>query len=134
MISEPGNWLMFADLTLVVHAVFVLFIVGGQIAIVAGWGLGWLWTRHLVFRLLHLIAIGFVMFEVWFGAACPLTVVENLLRTQAGAAAYDESFIGHWLAHLIFYTAPEWVFTFFYTVFAAVVVVTWLVYPPRRKT
>lgn len=133
MMNEPGNWLMLADLTLVVHAIFVLFVVGGQIAIVAGCGLGWLWTRQLVFRLLHLIAIGFVMFEVWFGVACPLTVAENLLRAKAGAAAYDKSFIGHWLARLIFYSAPEWVFTLFYTVFAALVILTWLVYPPRRK-
>ena len=133
MMSEPGNWLMLADLTLVVHAAFVLFVVGGQIAIVAGWRLGWLWTRQLVFRLLHLSAIGFVMFEVWFGVACPLTVAENLLRAKAGAAVYDASFIGHWLARLIFYSAPEWVFTLFYTVFATLVILTWLVYPPRRK-
>lgn len=133
MTSEPGIWLVLADLTLVIHAAYVLFVVGGQMAIVVGWGLGWLWTRHLAFRLLHLVAIGFVMLEAWLGVTCPLTVVENLLRAKAGAAAYEGSFIGHWLARLIFYSAPEWVFTFFYTAFAALVLVTWLVYPPRRK-
>ena len=58
MMSKPGNWLMLADLTLIIHAVFVLFVVGGQIAIVAGCSLGWLWTRQLVFRLLAARLVG----------------------------------------------------------------------------
>ncbi len=86
-----------------------------------------------MFRLLHLVAMGFVMLEAWFGVTCPLTVVENVLRAKAGAAAYDRSFISHWLERLVFYTAPEWVFTLIYTVFAMLVIVTWLAYPPRRK-
>jgi hypothetical protein len=34
---------------------------------------------------------------------------------------------------LIFYTAPGWVFTLIYTVFAGLVALTWFAYPPRRK-
>jgi hypothetical protein len=34
---------------------------------------------------------------------------------------------------LVFYTAPGWVFTLIYTVFAGLVALTWFVYPPRRK-
>ena len=133
MTAEPHLWLVLADLTLATHAAFVVFIVVGQIAVFVGWALGWRWTRRLMFRLLHLIAIGFVMLEAWFSVTCPLTVVENVFRAKAAATTYDRSFISHWLERLIFYTAPEWVFTLIYTGFAALVILSWLAYPPRRK-
>ena len=126
-------WRVLADLVLVVHAAYVLFVVGGQALIVVGWIRGWEWTRCRVFRLLHLVAIGLVMLEAWLGINCPLTILENSLRLQAGAAAYENSFIGHWLRWVIFYAAPEWIFALIYTVFTALVILTWLAYPPRRK-
>lgn len=133
MSPEANVWTWLADLILGLHAAFILFVVGGQILILAGWALGWTWPRHWVFRLLHLLAIGFVMLEAWFGVVCPLTILENILRTASGAATYENGFIRYWLQRLIFYTAPGWVFTLIYTVFAALVALTWLVYPPRRK-
>ncbi|MEK9133411.1 MAG: DUF2784 domain-containing protein [Pseudomonadota bacterium] len=126
-------WRILADLVLVIHAAYVLFVVGGQALIVIGWIRAWEWTRCRVFRLLHLAAIGLVMLEAWLGIHCPLTVLENFLRLQAGAAAYENSFIGHWLRWVIFYDAPEWIFALIYTVFTALVILTWLAYPPRRK-
>lgn len=126
-------WQWLADIVLVAHAAYVLFVVGGQALIVVGWLRGWEWTRSRVFRLLHLVAIGLVMLEAWLGINCPLTVLENFLRLQTGAAAYENSFIAHWLRWMMFYTAPEWLFTLIYTVFTALVILTWLSYPPRRK-
>jgi hypothetical protein len=43
------------------------------------------------------------------------------------------SFIGYWLNRLMFYTAPEWVFTLVYTLFALLVVTTFVFYPPNWK-
>ena len=43
------------------------------------------------------------------------------------------SFIGYWLNQLLFYSAPEWMFTLLYTLFALVVVATFVFYPPRWK-
>jgi polyferredoxin len=126
-------WRWLADLVLVTHAAYVLFVVGGQALIVIGWMRGWEWTLCRVFRLLHLVAIGLVMLEAWLGINCPLTIMENFLRLQAGAVTYEDNFIGHWLRSLIFYAAPEWTFTLIYTAFTALVVLTWLAYPPRRK-
>lgn len=126
-------WKGFADLVLVVHAAYVIFVVGGQTLIVIGWIRGWEWTRSQLFRLLHLVAIGLVMLEAWLGIRCPLTSLENFLRSRSGVAGYETSFIGHWLRWVIFYDAPEWIFALIYTVFAALVIVTWLAYPPRRK-
>lgn len=125
-------WL--ADLVLVLHAVFIVFVVGGQILILAGWMRGWSWPRHRWFRLLHLLAIGVVMLQAWIGLTCPLTTLEDFLRAPAaGAPTYEDGFIRYWLRVLMFYTAPAWVFTAIYTAFAGVVALTWLAYPPRRK-
>lgn len=124
---------LLADIVLVVHAAYVFFVVGGQLSILAGWARGWSWTRHRLFRLLHVLAIGLVTVEAWLGAACPLTVAENALRSAADGGAYETTFLTHWLGRVIFYTAPEWVFTAIYTVFALVVILTWVLYPPRRK-
>lgn len=124
-------WL--ADFILLLHVAYVLFVVGGQLLILAGWGLGWSWTRHRLFRTLHLLAIGFVVIEAWLGISCPLTVAENVLRASAGGGVYATSFLGHWLGRVIFYTAPTWAFTAIYTVFALIVIISWLLYPPRRK-
>jgi len=132
-VADMTLWRWLADLVLVTHAAYVLFVVGGQALIVIGWMRGWEWTLCRVFRLLRLVAIGLVMLEAWLGINCPLTILENFLRLQAGAAAYENNFIGHWLRSLIFYAAPEWIFTLIYTAFTALVILTWLAYPPRRK-
>ncbi len=71
------TWRVLADLILVLHAAYVLFVLGGQMMILSGWMLGWTWTRGYMFRLLHLLAIGFVVLEAWWGVTCPLTRLEN---------------------------------------------------------
>lgn len=133
MAPDADAWTWLADLILGLHAAFILFVVGGQILIVAGWALGWFWPRHWLFRLLHLLAIGLVMLEAWLGVICPLTTLENILRSAAGVATYENSFIRYWVGELVFYAAPDWVFTLIYTVFAAFVALAWFVYPPHRK-
>ena len=121
-----------ADAVLLLHALYVAFVVGGLLLILAGWWRGWAWTRHFWFRWLHLAAIGFVVLETWFGVPCPLTVLESRLRMLAGAPGYATSFIGHWLQRLIFYQAPAWAFIGLYTAFALLVVIVFIFYPPRR--
>ncbi len=124
---------LLADIMLVVHAAYILFVVGGQLLILVGWIAAWTWTRHLIFRVAHLAAIGFVIIEVWTGFACPLTVLENVLRERAGQGVYEVSFIGYWLQRILFYDAPGWVFTLMYTAFGALVLLTFIAYPPRRR-
>ncbi len=125
-------WTLWADGVLVVHALFVGFVVGGQFLIIAGLALGWRWVRNLRFRLAHLLAIGVVVLQAWAGVLCPLTVLENALRQQAGETGYAGSFIAHWLHRLMFFDAPLWVFTLAYTVFAALVALTWYWGRPLR--
>ncbi len=114
-----------ADTVLVVHFLFVLFVVFGLLLVLAGKPLHWQWVRNRWFRVTHLAGIGIVVLQSWFGMICPLTIWENQLRAKAGEAVYEESFIAHFLNELLYYTAPPWVFILCYTVFGALVIASW---------
>ncbi len=122
-----------ADTVLVVHALFVAFVIVGQVLILVGLACGWGWVRNIRFRVAHLIAIAIVVAQAWLGVLCPLTILENALRRRAGVAGYEGSFIAHWLHRLIFYEAPGWAFTAVYTAFGILVAITWWFGPPRRR-
>jgi hypothetical protein len=122
-----------ADVTLISHALFVAFVIGGQAAILIGWSSGWGWTRTLVFRGAHAAAIGVVVVKAWLEIPCVLTELENTLRERAGAAPYQQTFIGYWLGRLVYYSAPPWVFILAYSLFALLALATWVAYPPTRS-
>ena len=130
---------LLADAVLALHFTVVIFVVGGFALIVAGNLNGRRSVNARWFRLLHLVAIAIVVAEAWLEITCPLTTLEMWLRAQAGAGVatgYSESFVGHWLQRLLFYSAPPWVFVLAYTVFGALVVAVWFRFPPdfrRRK-
>jgi hypothetical protein len=120
---------LLADALVVFHFAIAAFIVGGLILVWIGAPLAWGWVRNPGFRYLHLAAILFVAAEALVGMACPLTVWEDLLRGGAGA----ESFVGRWVRRLLFYQAPEWVFTTAYAAWAGATLLTLALVPPRRK-
>lgn len=125
---------LLADAVLVLHLGVVLFVVGGLVCVFVGNVAGvWRWVNSLTFRLVHLAAIGLVVAQSWLGQECPLTILESWLRVQSGADGYEKGFIEHWVQWLIFYQAPPWVFTALYTLFALLVLATWVAYPPRRR-
>jgi polyferredoxin len=119
---------LLADLLLVFHFFIAGFIVLGLILVWAGVLAGWRWIRNPWFRYLHLAAIAFVAAEALLGYACPLTVWEDLLR----GGVRPETFIGRWVARLLYYNAPEWVFTAAYCAWAAASLLTLRFVPPRR--
>ncbi len=124
---------LLADFVLIFHFGIAAFIVAGVVAILVGNWRGWHWVNRLGFRLAHLAAILFVVAESWLGIACPLTTFEMWLRQEAGLPVHGGSFIGHWLQQGLYFTAPAWVFTVVYTVFALLVILTWVRFPPRRR-
>ena len=71
--------------------------------------------------------------ETWLQFACPLTVLEMWLRTNAHESVYSGSFIAHWLQWLLYYDLPAWLFALGYSLFALLVVAAWLVFPPNFK-
>jgi hypothetical protein len=124
---------MIADVILMVHALFVAFVVMGLVLTLVGGYLGWSWVRNFYFRLLHLLAIGFVVIQSWLGGICPLTRWEYMLRAKAGGEVYSGSFIAHWLHRLLYFDAPPWVFGLCYTLFGALVLASWWWIAPVRK-
>ncbi|HTT77874.1 MAG TPA: DUF2784 domain-containing protein [Candidatus Binataceae bacterium] len=126
------RWLVLADTVAIVHAAYIAFVVLGLALIVVGASAGAGWARNFTLRTIHLCAILVVCAEVITGIRCPLTMLENVLRIRAGAAAYQNDFIGYWVDRLIFYDFPPWVFALLYFGFASLVVLSWWRWPPRR--
>lgn len=120
---------MLADLVLILHVGFVLFVVGAAILTALGGVLRWQWVRRRSFRYAHVGAILFVVAEALLGIACPLTVLEDRLR----GSTETRSFIGRWLGELLYYDLPEWVFTIVYVFFAAFVLALWRWVPPNKR-
>ncbi|MBI3772792.1 MAG: DUF2784 domain-containing protein [Gammaproteobacteria bacterium] len=120
-----------ADSLLVIHALFIAFVILGLVLIVTGMLRQWRWIKNLWFRVIHLLAIGFVVAESWFGRICPLTEWENRLREAAGGVGYSDSFIEYWLHEIVFYDLPPWLFTMAYTIFGILVLLAWILVPPR---
>lgn len=126
-------YLLAADAVLLLHVLFVVFVVTGLLLILAGKLLSWAWVRNWWFRVLHLAAIGVVVLQSWLGVICPLTKLEMYLRGKAGDATYAGSFVAHWLESILYYRAPAWVFAACYTAFAVIVVLSWIWVRPHGR-
>lgn len=124
---------LLANCVLAAHLGLVVFIVGGVALILLGGRYNWPWVRNFWFRVGHLAAISYVVAESWVGIMCPLTTLEQWLRTRAGEAGYADDFIAHWLGSVLFYTAPPWVFTAAYSAFAVLIALSWIAVRPSRR-
>ena len=122
-----------ADITVVLHAAYVAFVVAGLLLILAGIVCKWAWIRNLWFRGLHLGAILIVVAEAWLGIVCPLTTWEKALRENAGQTTYRGDFLANLVHDLLFFEAAPWMFTLCYTLFGLLVLATFVLAPPRRR-
>jgi hypothetical protein len=125
-------YLLVADAILLLHVLFIAFVILGLILILLGGALSWSWVRNPRFRIGHLAVVAYVVLQSYFGAICPLTTWEVALRARAGDSVYSGSFISHWLETLLYYEAPPWIFMTCYTAFAALVVASWYWVRPRQ--
>ena len=76
-----------ADLVLVVHLAFVLFVVLGGLLVLK-------WPR---LALLHVPAAIWGVLIEYTGWICPLTPLENSFRARGGEAGYGGGFIEHYI-------------------------------------
>ena len=130
----PSLFGIAADAIVLLHLCYVLFAVGGQVAVLLGWALGWRWIRNMTFRITHLAAVFVVALEALVGVLCPLTEWEYRLRLRAGQNVEQQiPFMARLVRRIIFYDFPGWVFTLTYVLFALLVAVAFLFVPPRRK-
>ena len=123
---------LLADLILITHFAYVLFIVGGVAVIWIGHARGWTFVRGPWFRFTHLAMMALVAIEAGIGMICPLTEWEGRLRAAGGEAVHEESFIGHWVHRLMFFDLSPAFFTVAYLGFLALILFTLWRVPPRK--
>jgi hypothetical protein len=66
---------LFANLVIVIHISYFVFVLGGIVAIAVGPRRNWRWTRNIWFRLLHMVAVYIVVLEDIFHFECPLNTI-----------------------------------------------------------
>ena len=81
-----------ADVTLLVHMAFIIFVCSGAILTVF-----WRWIP-----VIHIPSVVWGVYIELSGKFCPLTHIENSLLLKAGQAGYGESFIEHYLLNIIY--------------------------------
>ncbi|GMV48545.1 DUF2784 domain-containing protein [Nitrospirales bacterium NOB] len=84
-----------ADLVLLLHLAFVLFVVAGGFLVLKWPRLAWLHVPAALWGAL-------VEFTGW---VCPLTPLESSLRVLGGASGYETDFIDQYLAPLLYPSA-----------------------------
>jgi hypothetical protein len=122
---------LLADVIVAAHLAYVGFVVLGQVAIAVGLVLKWSWIRNPVFRLSHLLAILIVAGEALLGIECPLTVWQDRLRELGGLAVDQHAFVERLLDNVLFVPVAPEVLRWVYVGFAALVLATLVLAPPR---
>ena len=85
-------WSLLADLVLLVHLGFILFVIFGGI---------WLWNRPRL-AWIHLPSVIWASIVNITRGVCPLTPLENYLRLKGGWAGYEGGFVRHYIAPIVY--------------------------------
>jgi hypothetical protein len=83
---------LLANLVLIAHLAFVVFVLCGGLLV-----LKWRWIARL-----HLPAVVWGAVVEFTGWICPLTPLENWLRTQGGEAGYHDDFTTRYLLPILY--------------------------------
>jgi hypothetical protein len=83
---------LLADLTLLLHAAFILVVVFGGLLVFWRRGLAWFHVPCAVWGFLSELQ----------GWVCPLTYLENDLRAAANTSGYAGGYIDHYLMPLVY--------------------------------
>jgi hypothetical protein len=92
MIAAQTFYRLLADLVVVVHFAFVLFVILGGFLVA---------RRHRMMRL-HLAAVFWGAFIEFAGWICPLTPLENALREKSGSSGYPSDFVAHYILPILY--------------------------------
>ena len=86
---------LMADLVVVTHLGFLLFVGAGALLARRRPWLAWL----------HVPSLIWAVTSITIGAVCPLTSLEKMLRRLAGEGAYEGGFVDHYVEGVLY---PEW--------------------------
>ncbi len=81
-----------AEIVLVLHFGFVIFVVFGGLLVLRRPRLAWM----------HLPAVLWGVLIEWFWWSCPLTTLENQLRQLGGEAGYATGFIDYYVSLVLY--------------------------------
>jgi len=127
----PSTKELLADVLLYVHFAFVAFVVVGLVATYVGGFLNRPFATNFRFRIAHIAAIGFVVFETAIGMVCPLTRWEAELR--GGWRHEDRPFIERWIDELLYIQDPHpLLLPACYIAVFVLTIAAWRRFPPRR--
>ncbi|TDY03892.1 DUF2784 domain-containing protein [Thiohalophilus thiocyanatoxydans] len=85
-------YLLLAELTVLLHFLFVVFVAVGALLLLRWPKLIWL----------HLPALFWGIYIQFSGGYCPLTPLEKTFRQLAGLRLYEGGFINHYLIPIIY--------------------------------
>ncbi len=89
--------LVLAEAVLVVHLLFILWVLGGVLLV----------RFYPELRWAHIASLAYSVFiEIAPWPPCPLTLLEQMLESRAGAAVYHGSFLLHYLDRLVYPNVP----------------------------
>ena len=124
---------LLADLIVAIHIAYVVYVVGGLVAILIGALRGRKWIRNPWFRVTHLLAILIVVVEIFLKLNCPLTIWENSARAAAQQPVDGSAFMDRMLTFILISAAPKWIVNGAYFLFAVAILATFFLAPPRWK-
>lgn len=114
-----------ADAVIVVHFLFVLFVIFGAFTL----------FRFKKMIILHLPAAVWGAMIEFSGWICPLTPLENRLRHMAGQQTYQGGFIEHYIVPILYPAAltREIQYVLGTIVISVNVIIYWQVFRPGRR-
>jgi hypothetical protein len=125
-----SKYLLAADVILLIHFLFVAFVVLGFIFIWIGYFTKQKFARNAKFRICHILVMGIVLYESLIGMICPLTEWENYLRVRGGQdQVYETSFMKEWIHKIMFFDFSELTFVIVYALFFTLILLTFRVIP-----
>lgn len=112
---------LMAELVVVVHLAFILFVVAGSLLVRRCPRLPWL----------HVPSLIWAATSITIGLSCPLTPLEKMLRRLGGEGAYAGGFIDHYVEGVVY---PESLTPFLRALAFVLIVVGYAGLSSKRRT
>jgi hypothetical protein len=134
---QMTDYVRLADLVVTVHLGLVIATLLLLALLPVGALRGWRWTRNFWLRLAQLLVIEIVAGQALVGLECPLTTLERNLRggTDQLFNLEGASAVGRVCSGVLYFPvkidAPRWSVTTGYATFGGLVLLAWLLLPPR---
>lgn len=132
-----------SDFVVAVHVAWIVFMILGFV--LTGWHFCRVYLfkcseeksdrffNRWIFRIFHLLGIGYVAGLIIMGKYCPLTILENYAKAQyAPEAVYPGSFIIHYIETFVYPDVNPLLLTVPTLVMAVFTLLVFILHPPQK--